>query len=186
MADMKCDMVLATTARWRDTQIDAEALRWNPARQTFERWDGTAWTLLSPTFDACTISGSPASGDSSGALASTHWVTEMARGYVTLGTDQTITGAKDFTGAVTVPVPADDDSSAAPATTSYVTGKIGTVQTQIADAQEKISAIQTKITALEAEDSSLEAEIAAFQEQIDDAYAAISAAYIEAGGTLDE
>lgn len=75
----------------------------------------------------------------------------MVRGYVTLGTDQTITGAKTFTGAVTVPVPADDDSSAAPATTSYVTGKISTVQTQIADA-----------------------------------YAAISAAYIEAGGTLDE
>lgn len=178
-ADRKCDMVLATTARWRDTQIDAEALRWNPARQTFERWDGAAWVLLSPTFDACTISGSPADGDSSGALASTHWVTEMARGLVTVGTDQTITGAKTFTGAVTVPVPADDDSSAAPATTSYVTGKIGAVQTQL-------SAIQTKITALEAEDSSLEAEIAAFQEQIDDAYAAISAAYIEAGGTLDE
>lgn len=172
MADRKCDMVLATTARWRDTQIDAEALRWNPARQTFERWDGAAWVLLSPTFDACTISGSPAAGDSSGALASTHWVTEMARGYVTLNTEQTIDGAKDFRGAVTVPVPADDDSSAAPATTSYVTGKIGT--------------IQTKITALEAKDSSLEAEIAAFQEQIDDAYAAISAAYIEAGGTLDE
>lgn len=151
-------MVLATTARWRDTQVDREAIRWNPARQTFERWDGAAWVLLSPTFDACTISGSPAAGDNSGALASTHWVTEMARGYVTLGTDQTITGAKTFTGAVTVPVPADDDSSAAPATTSYVTGKIGTVQTQIA----------------------------AFQEQIDDAYAAISAAYIEAGGTLDE
>lgn len=179
MADRKCDMVLATTARWRDTQIDAEALRWNPARQTFERWDGTAWVLLSPTFDACTISGSPASGDSSGALASTHWVTEMARGYVTLGTDQTITGAKTFTGAVTVPVPADDDSSAAPATTSYVAGKIGAVQTQI-------SAIQNKITALDEKDSSLEAEIAAFQTQIDDAYAAISAAYIEAGGTLDE
>ena len=179
MADRKCDMVLATTARWRDTQIDAEALRWNPARQTFERWDGAAWVLLSPTFDACTISGSPADGDSSGALASTHWVTEMARGYVTLATDQTITGAKTFTGAVTVPVPADDDSSAAPATTSYVTGKIGTVQTQI-------SAIQEKVTALEAEDSSLESKIAAFQEQIDDAYAAISAAYIEAGGTLDE
>lgn len=172
MADRKCDMVLATTARWRDTQIDAEAIRWNPARQTFERWDGAAWVLLSPTFDACTISGSPATGDSSGALASTHWVTEMARGLVTLATDQTITGAKTFTGAVTVPVPADDDSSAAPATTSYVT--------------EKISAIQTKIAALEAKDSSLEAEIAAFQEQIDDAYAAISAAYIEAGGTLDE
>lgn len=172
MADRKCDMVLATTARWRDTQIDAEALRWNPARQTFERWDGAAWVLLSPTFDACTISGSPAAGDNSGALASTHWVTEMARGYVTLNTEQTIDGAKDFRGAVTVPVPADDDSSAAPATTSYVTGKIGAVQTQIADAQEKISAIQTKI--------------AAFQEQIDDAYAAISAAYIEAGGTLDE
>jgi hypothetical protein len=171
MADRKCDMVLATTARWRDTQIDAEAIRWNPARQTFERWDGAAWVLLSPTFDACTISGSPAAGDSSGALASTHWVTEMARGYVTLGTDQTITGAKTFTGAVTVPVPADDDSSAAPATTSYVT--------------EKISAIQTKIAALEEKDSSLEAKIAAFQEQIDDAYAAISAAYIEAGGTLD-
>lgn len=179
MADMKCDMVLATTARWRDTQIDAEALRWNPARQTFERWDGTAWVLLSPTFDVCTISGSPAVGDSSGALASTHWVTEMARGLVTVGTDQTITGAKDFTGAVTVPVPADDDSSAAPATTSYVTGKIGAVQTQL-------SAIQEKITALDAEDSSLESKIAAFQEQIDDAYAAISAAYIEAGGTLDE
>lgn len=172
MADRKCDMVLATTARWRDTQVDREAIRWNPARQTFERWDGAAWVLLSPTFDACTISGSPATGDSSGALASTHWVTEMARGYVTLSTDQTITGAKTFRGAVTVPVPADDDSSAAPATTSYVTGKIGAVQTQIADAQEKISAIQTKI--------------AAFQEQIDDAYAAISAAYIEAGGTLDE
>lgn len=179
MADRKCDMVLATSARWRDTQIDAEALRWNPARQTFERWDGTAWVLLSPTFDACTISGSPAAGDNSGALASTHWVTEMVRGYVTLATDQTITGAKTFRGAVTVPVPADDDSSAAPATTSYVTGKIGTVQTQI-------SAIQEKITALDAEDSSLEAEIAAFQKQIDDAYAAISAAYIEAGGTLDE
>lgn len=179
MADMKCDMVLATTARWRDTQIDAEALRWNPARQTFERWDGTAWVLLSPTFDVCTISGSPAAGDSSGALASTHWVTEMARGLVTVGTDQTITGAKDFTGAVTVPVPADDDSSVAPATTSYVTGKIGAVQTQL-------SAIQEKITALDAEDSSLESKIAAFQEQIDDAYAAISAAYIEAGGTLDE
>lgn len=177
-ADRKCDMVLATTARWRDTQIDAEALRWNPARQTFERWDGAAWVLLSPTFDACTISGSPAAGDSSGALASTHWVTEMARGLVTVGTDQTITGAKDFTGAVTVPVPADDDSSAAPATTSYVTGKIGAVQTQL-------SAIQEKITALDAKDSSLEAEIAAFQEQIDDAYAAISAAYIEAGGTLN-
>lgn len=172
MADRKCDMVLATTARWRDTQIDAEAIRWNPARQTFERWDGAAWVLLSPTFDACTISGSPATGDSSGALASTHWVTEMARGLVTLATDQTITGAKTFTGAVTVPVPADDDSSAAPATTSYVT--------------EKISAIQTKIAALDEKDSSLEAEIAAFQGQIDDAYAAISAAYIEAGGTLDE
>lgn len=179
MADRKCDMVLATTARWRDTQIDAEAIRWNPARQTFERWDGAAWVLLSPTFDACTISGSPAAGDSSGALASTHWVTEMARGYVTLNTAQAIDGAKDFRGAVTVPVPADDDSSAAPATTSYVTGKIGTVQTQL-------SAIQEKITALDAQDSSLEAEIAAFQEQIDDAYAAISAAYIEAGGTLDE
>lgn len=179
MADRKCDMVLATTARWRDTQIDAEAIRWNPARQTFERWDGAAWVLLSPTFDACTISGSPAAGDSSGALASTHWVTEMARGYVTLNTEQTIDGAKDFRGAVTVPVPADDDSSAAPATTSYVTGKIGTVQTQL-------SAIQEKIAALDAEDSSLEAEIAAFQGQIDDAYAAISAAYIEAGGTLDE
>ena len=179
MADRKCDMVLATTARWRDTQVDREAIRWNPARQTFERWDGAAWVLLSPTFDACTISGSPAAGDNSGALASTHWVTEMARGLVTVGTDQTITGAKDFTGAVTVPVPADDDSSAAPATTSYVTGKIGAVQTQI-------SAIQEKITALEAEDSSLEAEIAAYQKQIDDAYAAISAAYIEAGGTLDE
>lgn len=179
MADRKCDMVLETTARWRDTQIDAEALRWNPARQTFERWDGTAWVLLSPTFDVCTISGSPAAGDSSGALASTHWVTEMARGLVTVGTDQTITGAKTFTGAVTVPVPADDDSSAAPATTSYVTGKIGAVQTQL-------SAIQEKITALDAEDSSLESKIAAFQEQIDDAYAAISAAYIEAGGTLDE
>lgn len=178
MADRKCDMVLATSARWRDTQIDAEALRWNPARQTFERWDGAAWVLLSPTFDACTISGSPADGDSSGALASTHWVTEMARGLVTVGTDQTITGAKTFTGAVTVPVPADDDSSAAPATTSYVIGKIGAVQTQI-------SAIQTKITALDAQDSSLEAEIAAFQKQIDDAYAAISAAYIEAGGTLN-
>lgn len=178
MADRKCDMVLATTARWRDTQVDREAIRWNPARQTFERWDGAAWVFLSPTFDACTISGSPAAGDNSGALASTHWVTEMARGLVTVGTDQTITGAKTFTGAVTVPVPADDDSSAAPATTSYVTGKIGAVQTQI-------SAIQEKITALEAEDSSLEAEIAAFQEQIDDAYAAISAAYIEAGGTLD-
>lgn len=172
MADRKCDMVLATTARWRDTQIDAEAIRWNPTRQTFERWDGTAWVLLSPTFDACTISGSPAAGDSSGALASTHWVTEMARGYVTLNTEQTIDGAKDFRGAVTVPVPADDDSSAAPATTSYVTGKI--------------SAIQTKITALDEKGSSLEAEIAAFQKQIDDAYAAISAAYIEAGGTLDE
>lgn len=184
MADMKCDMVLATTARWRDTQIDAEALRWNPARQTFERWDGTAWVLLSPTFDVCTISGSPAAGDSSGALASTHWVTEMARGLVTVGTDQTITGAKDFTGAVTVPVPADDDSSAAPATTSYVAGKIGTVQTQIADAQEKISAIQTKITALDAQDSSLGAEIAAFQEQIDDAYAALEAEYKANGGTL--
>ena len=96
----------------------------------------------------------------------------MARGLVTLATDQTITGAKTFTGAVTVPVPADDDSSAAPATTSYVT--------------EKISAIQTKIAALDEKDSSLEAEIAAFQGQIDDAYAAISAAYIEAGGTLDE
>ena len=179
MADRKCDMVLETTARWRDTQIDAEALRWNPARQTFERWDGTAWVLLSPTFDVCTISGSPAAGDNSGALASTHWVTEMARGLVTVGTDQTITGAKTFTGAVTVPVPADDDSSAAPATTSYVTGKIGAVQTQL-------SAIQEKITALDAEDSSLESKIAAFQEQIDDAYAAISAAYIEAGGTLDE
>ena len=178
MAERKCDMVLATTARWRDTQVDREALRWNPGKQTFERWDGTAWTLLSPTFDACTISGSPASGDSSGALASTHWVTEMARGYVTLGTDQTIQGAKTFTGKVSVPVPADDDSSAAPATTSYVAGKIGTVQTQI-------SAIQTKITALEAEDSSLETKIAAFQKQIDDAYAAISAAYIEAGGTLN-
>lgn len=177
MADRKCDMVLATTARWRDTQIDAEALRWNPARQTFERWDGTAWVLLSPTFDVCTISGSPAAGDSSGALASTHWVTEMARGLVTVGTDQTITGAKDFTGAVTVPVPADDDSSAAPATTSYVTGKIGAVQTQI-------SAIQTKITALDAQDSSLEAEIAAFQEQIDDAYAALEAEYTANGGTL--
>lgn len=172
-------MVLATTARWRDTQVDREAIRWNPARQTFERWDGAAWVLLSPTFDACTISGSPAAGDSSGALASTHWVTEMARGYVTLNTEQTIDGAKDFRGAVTVPVPADDDSSAAPATTSYVTGKIGAVQTQI-------SAIQTKITALDAEDSSLESKISAFQEQIDDAYAAISAAYIEAGGTLDE
>ena len=172
MADRKCDMVLATTARWRDTQIDAEAIRWNPARQTFERWDGAAWVLLSPTFDACTISGSPAAGDNSGALASTHWVTEMARGLVTVGTDQTITGAKTFTGAVTVPAPADDDSSAAPATTSYVSGKIGT--------------IQTKITALDEKDSSLEAEIAAFQKQIDDAYAAISAAYIEAGGTLDE
>lgn len=171
MADRKCDMVLSTTARWRDTQIDAEALRWNPARQTFERWDGAAWVLLSPTFDACTISGSPADGDSSGALASTHWVTEMARGYVTLATDQTITGAKTFTGAVTVPVPADDDSSAAPATTSYVTGKI--------------SAIQTKITALEAKDSSLEAEIAAFQEQIDDAYAALEQEYTANGGTLN-
>lgn len=178
MAERKCDMVLATTARWRDTQVDREALRWNPGKQTFERWDGEAWTLLSPTFDACTISGSPASGDSSGALASTHWVTEMARGYVTLGTDQTIQGAKTFTGEVTVPVPADDDSSAAPATTSYVAGKIGTVQTQI-------SAIQTKITALEAEDSSLEDKISSFQKQIDDAYAAISAAYIEAGGTLN-
>lgn len=185
MADRKCDMVLATTARWRDTQVDREALRWNPGKQTFERWDGEAWTLLSPTFDACTISGSPAAGDSSGALASTHWVTEMARGLVTVGTDQTITGAKTFTGAVTVPVPADDDSSAAPATTSYVSGKIGAVQTQIADAQEKISAIQTKITALEAEDSSLEDKISSFQKQIDDAYAAISAAYIEAGGTLN-
>lgn len=178
MADRKCDMVLATTARWRDTQVDREAIRWNPARQTFERWDGAAWVLLSPTFDACTISGSPAAGDNSGALASTHWVTEMVRGYVTLATDQTITGAKTFTGAVTVPVPADDDSSAAPATTSYVTGKIGAVQTQL-------SAIQEKITALDAEDSSLESKIAAFQEQIDDAYAAISAAYIEAGGTID-
>lgn len=184
MADRKCDMVLATTARWRDTQIDAEALRWNPARQTFERWDGTAWVLLSPTFDACSISGSPAAGDSSGALASTHWVTEMARGYVTLNTEQTIDGAKDFRGAVTVPVPADDDSSAAPATTSYVTGKIGAVQTQIADAQEKIGTIQTKITALDAKDSSLEAEIAAFQEQIDDAYAALEAEYTANGGTL--
>lgn len=184
MADRKCDMVLATSARWRDTQIDAEALRWNPARQTFERWDGAAWVLLSPTFDACTISGSPATGDSSGALASTHWVTEMARGYVTLNTDQEIDGAKDFKGAVTVPVPADDDSSAAPATTSYVTGKIGTVQAQIADAQEKISAIQTKITALEAEDSSLESKIAAFQEQIDDAYAALEQEYTANGGTL--
>lgn len=177
MADRKCDMVLATTARWRDTQIDAEALRWNPARQTFERWDGAAWVLLSPTFDACTISGSPADGDSSGALASTHWVTEMARGLVTLSTDQTITGAKDFTGAVTVPVPADDDSSAAPATTSYVSGKIGAVQTQI-------GTIQDKITALDAQDSSLEAEIAAFQEQIDDAYAALEAEYTANGGTL--
>ena len=170
MADRKCDMVLATTARWRDTQVDREAIRWNPARQTFERWDGAAWVLLSPTFDACTISGSPAAGDNSGALASTHWVTEMARGYVTLGTDQTITGAKDFIGAVTVPVPADDDSSAAPATTSYVTGKI--------------SAIQTKITALDEKDSSLEAEIAAFQEQIDDAYAALEQEYTANGGTL--
>ena len=163
MADRKCDMVLATTARWRDTQIDAEALRWNTARQTFERWDGAAWVLLSPTFDACAISGSPAAGDSSGALASTHWVTERARELVTLATDQTITGAKTFTGAVTVPVPADDDSSAAPATTSYVTGKI---------------------TALEAEDSSLEAKIAAFQGQIDDAYAALEAEYTANGGTL--
>lgn len=177
MADRKCDMVLATTARWRDTQVDREAIRWNPARQTFERWDGAAWVLLSPTFDACTISGSPAAGDSSGALASTHWVTEMARGLVTVGTDQTITGAKTFTGAVTVPVPADDDSSAAPATTSYVTGKIGAVQTQI-------SAIQEKITALDAEDSSLEAEIAAYQKQIDDAYAALEAEYTANGGTL--
>lgn len=171
-------MVLATTARWRDTQVDREALRWNPSKQTFERWDGEAWTLLSPTFDACAISGSPASGDSSGALASTHWVTEMARGYVTLGTDQIIHGAKTFAGKITVPAPADDDSSAAPATTSYVSGKIGAVQTQI-------GTIQDKITALEAEDSSLDAKIAAFQKQIDDAYAAISAAYIEAGGTLN-
>lgn len=170
MADRKCDMVLATTARWRDTQVDREAIRWNPARQTFERWDGAAWVLLSPTFDACTISGSPAAGDNSGALASTHWVTEMARGLVTVGTDQTITGAKDFTGAVTVPVPADDDSSAAPATTSYVTGKI--------------SAIQTKITALDEKDSSLEVKIAAFQEQIDDAYAALEQEYTANGGTL--
>ena len=185
MADKKCDIVISTSGKWREDQVNTEALRWNWSKQTFERWDGAAWVLLSPTFDACTISGSPAAGDNSGALASTHWVTEMARGYVTLATDQTITGAKTFTGAVTVPVPADDDSSAAPATTSYVTGKIGTVQTQIDDAQEKISAIQTKITALDAEDSSLEAKIAAFQEQIDDAYAAISAAYIGAGGTLD-
>ena len=185
MADKKCDIVISTSGKWREDQVNTEALRWNWSKQTFERWDGAAWVLLSPTFDACTISGSPAAGDNSGALASTHWVTEMARGYVTLATDQTITGAKTFTGAVTVPVPADDDSSAAPATTSYVTGKIGAVQTQIDDAQEKISAIQTKITALDAEDSSLEAKIAAFQEQIDDAYAAISAAYIGAGGTLD-
>lgn len=186
MADKKCDIVIATAGKWREEQVNTEALRWNWSKQTFERWNGAAWVLLSPTFDACTISGSPAAGDSSGALASTQWVTEMARGYVTLATDQTITGAKTFTGAVTVPVPADDDSSAAPATTSYITGKIGTVQTQIDDAQGEISAIQTKITALDAEDSSLEAKIAAFQEQIDDAYAAISAAYIEAGGTLDE
>lgn len=186
MADKKCDIVIATAGKWREEQVNTEALRWNWSKQTFERWDGAAWVLLSPTFDACTISGSPAAGDNSGALASTHWVTEMARGYVTLGTDQNITGAKTFTGAVTVPVPADDDSSAAPATTSYVTGKIGTVQTQIDDAQGEISAIQTKITALDAKDSSLESKIAAFQGQIDDAYEAISAAYIEAGGTLDE
>lgn len=185
MADKKCDIVISTSGKWREEQVNTEALRWNWSKQTFERWDGAAWVLLSPTFDACTISGSPAAGDNSGALASTHWVTEMVRGLVTLATDQTITGAKTFTGAVTVPVPADDDSSAAPATTSYVTGKIGTVQTQIDDAQEQISAIQTKITALDAKDSSLEAKIAAFQKQIDDAYAAINAAYIEAGGTLD-
>ena len=36
-----------------------------------------------------------------------------------------------------------------------------------------------------AEESAREAADNAFQKQIDDAYAAISAAYIEAGGTLD-
>lgn len=45
------------------------------------------------------------------------------------------------------------------------------------------TALQNSITT---EASAREAADNAFQKQIDDAYAAISAAYIEAGGTLDE
>lgn len=177
MADRKCDMVLATTARWRDTQIDAEALRWNPARQTFERWDGAAWVLLSPTFDACTISGSPADGDSSGALASTSWVTSLVQGYVTLATAQTIHGAKSFTGAVAVPVPTDDDDSAAPATTSYVQVKAKALAA-------KDTAIESTLTTMQGRDTAMAADISSLQKQIDDAYAYVVDEYTKAGGTV--
>lgn len=46
MADRKCDIVIQTVAKWRDSQVDAECLRWNPTQQLIEKWTGTAWEAI--------------------------------------------------------------------------------------------------------------------------------------------
>ena len=79
MADKKCDIVISTAGKWREDQVNTEALRWNWSKQTFERWNGTEWQLLAPTFQKGELTESPPEGDSSFKIATTAWIADYVR-----------------------------------------------------------------------------------------------------------
>lgn len=97
--------------------------------------------------------------------------------YVTLNTPQEITGEKTFTKPVTIPAPADDDNSGAPATTAFC-------QKLLSPLKDKDSAISNQLATLEENTQNLEAADTSFQDDINAAYEALAAEYVKNGGTL--
>ena len=97
--------------------------------------------------------------------------------YVTLNTPQEITGKKTFTKAVTIPAPADDDNSTAPATTAFC-------QKLLSPLKDKDSAISNQLATLKENTQSLEAADTSLQDDIDAAYSALETEYTANGGTL--
>jgi len=97
--------------------------------------------------------------------------------YVTLNTPQKITGKKTFTKPVTIPAPADDDNSNAPATTAYC-------QKLLSPLKDKDAAISKELTTLEGFAEAREEADSAFQDDINAAYEALAAEYVKNGGTL--
>lgn len=188
MADKKCDIVLATAGKWREDQVNTEALRWNWSKQTFERWNGEEWELLAPTFQKGELTENPPEGDVSYKIATTAWIADYVKAaiqafvdtsglipWMTLDENQVVYAEKVFSTGIALPLPDVDDNTNSMVPTSWVQARKAEMDTVDSNADAKIADITSRQTELDNNDK-------AIQNDINTAYIVILAEYQKSGG----
>ena len=188
MADKKCDIVISTSGKWREDQVNTEALRCNLSKQTFERWNGSEWELLAPTFQKGELTESPPEGDVSYKIATTAWIADYVRAaiqefidtsglipWMTLSDEQIVYAEKNFSTGIILPSPDANDNTDSMVPTSWVQARRAEMDNKDSEHEQRVTSLTNRNTALENRDKKI-------QNDINTAYIVILAEYQKAGG----